>query len=196
MSYGASLTQSRPRVTEPYEATDLIDDISSSSASSSAATSTPDHTGANPARRSPPTISTSSWRTTLTTKRSFLRSAITSGRQTSIRGSTWSKFRRALISQTIQSAIPNVRAVAVFLSSAGVGKWQALEVRAFVSQCVERDLPVIPVLLPDRTDFPDKLLFLRELSYIRWDPTDSQKSTDFLVWGITGQKPPQRTRTS
>ncbi len=93
----------------------------------------------------------------------------------------------------IQSAIPNVRAVAVFLSGAGLGKWQALEVRAFVSQCVESGLPVIPVLLPDHDDFPDKLLFLRELSYMRWDIADSRKSTDLLAWGITGRKAPERS---
>jgi hypothetical protein len=88
----------------------------------------------------------------------------------------------------IQSAIPKVRAVAVFLSGSGIGRWQAVELRAFVSQCVERDLPVIPVLLPDQDSFPDKLLFLWELNYMRWDSTESRKSTDLLVWGITGRK--------
>ena len=55
---------------------------------------------------------------------------------------------------------------------------------------------MIPVLLPDQDSFPDKLLFRRELNYMCWDSTESRKSTDLLVWGITGRKTLGRSEAS
>jgi hypothetical protein len=43
-----------------------------------------------------------------------------------------------------------------------------LELRAFVSRCVEAGLPIIPVLLPNVTSTPKDLLFLRELNYVQF----------------------------
>jgi GTPase SAR1 family protein len=90
----------------------------------------------------------------------------------------------------IQRAIPNVRSAAICIGSGGLGKWQAIELRAFVSQCVERSLPVIPVLLPGVSDIPGDLAFLRELSWVRFSKTvNDQSALDDLVWGITGKHP-------
>lgn len=52
----------------------------------------------------------------------------------------------------IQAAIPTVKSAAVFLGPHGIGKWEVVELRTFISQCVERGMPVIPVLLPGVED--------------------------------------------
>jgi CHASE2 domain-containing sensor protein len=86
-------------------------------------------------------------------------------------------------------AILRVRSTAIFLGPGGLGRWQALELRAFVSQCVERKMPVIPVLLPGVEEIPQTLVFLRELNWVSFHrSTDEAEALDRLVWGITGQK--------
>ena len=53
-----------------------------------------------------------------------------------------------------QAAMTKVKSAAIFLGPHGVGRWQAVEIRAFISQCLERGIPVIPVLLPSVTEIP------------------------------------------
>ena len=53
----------------------------------------------------------------------------------------------------IQEAIPKVKSAAIFIGTKDIGKWQVLELRAFISECVERNIPVIPVLLPDVEEY-------------------------------------------
>ncbi|MDJ0692343.1 MAG: toll/interleukin-1 receptor domain-containing protein [Xenococcaceae cyanobacterium MO_188.B32] len=90
----------------------------------------------------------------------------------------------------IQKAIPQVKSAAIFIGSEGLGKWQIMELRSFISLCVEENISVIPVLLPNVSKFPDDLLFLRELSWLSFaSRTDELESLDRLVWGITGRKP-------
>ena len=55
----------------------------------------------------------------------------------------------------IQDATQRVRSFAIFLGSYGVGKWQQMELKSAISQCVRRNIPVIPVLLPGVEQIPD-----------------------------------------
>lgn len=65
--------------------------------------------------------------------------------------------------------------------------------RAFVSQCVERQIPVIPVLLPGADEIPQSFVFLRELNWVSFHRSpDEEEAVDRLVWGITGNKPAKR----
>ncbi len=90
----------------------------------------------------------------------------------------------------IQQAITQVKSAAIFIGPSGLGKWQALELRSFISQCVEADLPVIPVLLPGVNNIPEKLLFLKELNWVRFThKVDDAEALDNLEWGITGKHP-------
>lgn len=83
-----------------------------------------------------------------------------------------------------------MKAVAIFLGPNGLGRRQALEIRAFVSQCVERALPMIPVLLPSVKEVPGELVFLRELNYVRFESSIEELQTlRGLLWGITGNRP-------
>lgn len=94
----------------------------------------------------------------------------------------------------IQDAIPKVKSVAVILGPGGIGKWETVELRSFISQCVTRDLPVIPVLLPGVAEVPPKLLFLREFSWVRFtEKINENKALDDLQWGITGEHPQRKT---
>jgi hypothetical protein len=90
----------------------------------------------------------------------------------------------------LQSVIPRVKSAAIFIGRHGLGRWQALELRAFISQCVDRKIPVIPVLLPQTEEIPEELLFLRELNHVRFkDTTQDNAAIARLTWGITGKKP-------
>ncbi len=90
----------------------------------------------------------------------------------------------------IQDIIPKVKSAAIFVGPHGIGKWQEVELRSFISQCVEGEIPVIPVLLPGVSEVPPKLAFLKQLSWVRFDGRiDDVKPLDDLVWGITGKNP-------
>jgi hypothetical protein len=67
----------------------------------------------------------------------------------------------------------------------GFGNWQSLEARRCISECIERGIAVIPVLLPGVTEVPKSLSFLREFSYITFKSSVSDpESVDRLVAGI------------
>jgi hypothetical protein len=90
----------------------------------------------------------------------------------------------------LQSVIPRVKSAAIIIGKHGIGRWQSLELRAFISQCVGRKIPVIPVLLPHTEGIPKELLFLRELNHVSFkNSIQDSAAIDKLVWGITGKKP-------
>lgn len=91
----------------------------------------------------------------------------------------------------IQEVIPKVRCAAICISVDGFGKWQILEMRAFIQQCVEAGVPVIPVLLPGAKDIPASATFLRQLRLVHFrgkSIEEDRAGLDDLVWGITGKK--------
>lgn len=65
----------------------------------------------------------------------------------------------------IQQAIPYVKSAAIIIGLQGLGKWQDLELKAFISQSVSRNIPVIPVLLPGVRSLPQHLELLK---LFRW----------------------------
>ena len=90
----------------------------------------------------------------------------------------------------IQEAIPNVKSAAIIIGPNNLGRWQALELRTFIGQCVDKSIPVIPVLLPGVETVPDNLLFLRELSWVKFERSiNEEEALDGLEWGITGTNP-------
>ena len=98
----------------------------------------------------------------------------------------------------IQGAIASVRSAAVILGPFGVGKWELVELRTVMSACVEKDIPVIPVLLPGVSGVPEELSFLRELSYVKFENTLSEEpALAQLQWGILADRPvPHHLRTA
>ncbi|MBH8573031.1 toll/interleukin-1 receptor domain-containing protein [Nostocaceae cyanobacterium CENA369] len=97
--------------------------------------------------------------------------------------------------EEIQKAISSVKSAAIFIGLQGIGKWQNWELKAFISQCVEKKIPVIPVLLPGVNNLPEDLIFLKELSWVIFsNGIDDENALDLLEWGITEKKPKNREK--
>lgn len=95
----------------------------------------------------------------------------------------------------IQQAIGQIKTAAICFGRSGLGRWQTLELKAFITQCVERDIPVIPVLLPGVNEIPEDLLFLREFHAVTFNESiEDERAFFFLEWGVTGQKPTEKTK--
>lgn len=88
--------------------------------------------------------------------------------------------------------ISKVKAMAVFIGKHAVEDWQALQVQAFLDQFVERKtdkVKIIPVFLPDAPEKPEMSVFLKLFKGVDF----RQKVPDpfaYLLWGITGKRPP------
>ncbi len=66
----------------------------------------------------------------------------------------------------IERQIGQISAAAVFVGESGFGPWQNMEMRAFLSEFVQRGIPVIPVILADSTSVPELPIFLRSMTWI------------------------------
>jgi WD40 repeat protein len=92
------------------------------------------------------------------------------------------------VQDVLQDAIGRSASAVICLGPQGLGKWQAVELRTFVSECIDRDIPVIPTLIPG-AEFPKDALFLKELEYVRFHKKlDEPKPLKRLIWGITGRQ--------
>ena len=95
-----------------------------------------------------------------------------------------------LFQTSITFAINDVKTVAVIIGESGVGNFQSLEIKTFISKAVDAGIPIIPILLPGIQSINDEtLLFLREFQWISFSSLDDQMAYDLLEWGITGKKP-------
>jgi len=85
----------------------------------------------------------------------------------------------------IQSAIRRVKTAAIVIGKSGFGRWQKVELRAFLTRCVEDGIPLIPILLPEVETIPSDFLFLKELNYVRFNKKiDEQDALSKIIWGI------------
>jgi hypothetical protein len=88
----------------------------------------------------------------------------------------------------LENQIETIRAAAVFVGKNGMGPWQNMEMRAFITEFVERSCPVIPVILPSATETPKLPILLKNLHCVDYRKTDSDP-LEQLIWGISGEKP-------
>jgi hypothetical protein len=72
--------------------------------------------------------------------------------------------------------------------AAGIGPWEDMEMRGFLSQFAYRGCAVIPVLLKKAPSQPPLPLFLKQFHFVDFR---NSKPDPFalLIWGITGRKP-------
>jgi CHASE2 domain-containing sensor protein len=89
----------------------------------------------------------------------------------------------------LEEVIQTVRSAAVMLGPSGLGPWEIEEMRACLSEGVDRDLPIIPVLLPGAPAEPRLPLFLRRYTWVDLRSGLTEAGLDRLEWGITGVKP-------
>lgn len=88
----------------------------------------------------------------------------------------------------LEEAMKTTLAAAICEGGHGEGSWQKPEIRACLSQMVERALPVIPVLLPGAPEKPDLNLFLRNNTWVDLRKGLAEEGLERLYWGITGKK--------
>ena len=94
-----------------------------------------------------------------------------------------------IIQEEIQKIIPRIKSAAIFIGKHGLGRWQKVELRSFYTQCVEKDITVIPVLLPDVSEFPSELIFLKEHRWVSFvNESDNKQEFEKLKSAIRQQK--------
>ena len=94
-------------------------------------------------------------------------------------GQAW----QALLERQIQS----IGSAAVCIGPAGISPWHQQEMRGFISEFVDRHVPVIPVLLPGAPAKPELPLFLKQFTWVDFRRADPDPYRQ-LVWGITGRR--------
>ena len=86
----------------------------------------------------------------------------------------------------IQKVIQTIDSAIIFIGNHGLGQWQVLELRAFITRLVNSQIPVIPVLLPGVEKIPDDLIFLKELNWVQFASNlEDPNIINRLVWGVT-----------
>lgn len=90
--------------------------------------------------------------------------------------------------ELLERQIQRIGSAAVCLGPAGISPWHQQEMRGFISEFVDRRVPVIPVLLPGAPAQPELPLFLRQFTWVDFRRDDPDPFTQ-LVWGITGRRP-------
>jgi hypothetical protein len=65
----------------------------------------------------------------------------------------------------LERQVGHIRAAAVFVGPGGFGPWQNHEMRAFLSEFIDRQCPVIPVLLPGAAAL-ELPVFLRRMTWV------------------------------
>ncbi len=88
----------------------------------------------------------------------------------------------------LERVIEIAASAAVFVGEAALRPWKLMIYRALLEQFVERDCPVIPVLLEHAPRKPELPLFLRQFTWVKFRSPEPDP-LDALIWGITGKKP-------
>ena len=91
--------------------------------------------------------------------------------------------------------IESIGSAAVFVGETGFGPWQNQEIQALLSQFVNRECPVIPVVLPSAKTTPRLPWTLANLHWVDFRDTNLDPLKQ-LIWGITGKKPSEQSGAS
>jgi len=88
----------------------------------------------------------------------------------------------------LEEQIETIRTAAIFVGPDGFGPWQKTELRAFISEFVDRGCPVIPLILAGCEKPPKLPIFLKAFTWVDFRKQEPDPF-ECLVWGITGKKP-------
>lgn len=88
--------------------------------------------------------------------------------------------------EALEHIVETVPAALVVVGDDGLGPWEIPEMRGCLSQFVEREMPVIPVILPGVKELPNLPLFLKQFTWVDLRDGLTAENLDRLHWGITG----------
>jgi len=88
----------------------------------------------------------------------------------------------------LEVIIKIAKTAAVIVGPSGLGPWEIPEMRACLTQFVERELPVIPILLPGTPAKPRLPLFLRAFTWVDLTSGITAAGIDRIIWGVTGSR--------
>ncbi len=98
------------------------------------------------------------------------------------------ELRPGLPSQRqLEQQIEQIKAAAVFVGKEGIGPWQQQEMEAFLRQFVNRECPVIPVILSDTPSEPELPIFLKGFTWVDFRKQEL-RPIEQLIFGITGKR--------
>lgn len=89
----------------------------------------------------------------------------------------------------LEETIATVASAAIMIGPDGMGSWEEPEMRACLDQSVNRDMPLLPVLLPGTPTKPKLSLFLSGFTWVDLRGGITREGLDRLEWGITGIRP-------
>jgi len=87
----------------------------------------------------------------------------------------------------LERNIASIKSALVFVGKNDFGPWQDMEIRAFLSEFVNRGCPVIPVILENCTIVPELPLFLKQMMWVDMRKTEPNPILQ-MQWGITGKR--------
>lgn len=90
----------------------------------------------------------------------------------------------------LEEIIPQIKAVAVFIGSSGVGPWANIEMREFLVEFANRQLRMGLVILPGCTqELIDSVpRFIKSFHWVDFRQQEPDPMEQ-LIWGISGKKP-------
>ena len=91
--------------------------------------------------------------------------------------------------EALEVIIGTAGASAVLVGKDGLGPWQDKEMKGCLFEFVERNLSVIPVLLPGAPEKPMLPIFLKGFTWVDLRGGLTEEGIDRLQWGITGKRP-------
>lgn len=91
--------------------------------------------------------------------------------------------------KSLEDVIDKANSMLIVVGASGIGPWQNEEMEACIRQFVERQMPVIPVLLANAKEKPKLPLFLRGLTWVDFRTGSENECLTRIEWGITGRKP-------
>ncbi len=90
--------------------------------------------------------------------------------------------------ESVEDEIKKIKSAAVFVGGHGLGHSQEREIRALISQFIDRKCPVIPIFLasaPEEFEFPPLLKDLKGVDFRH----PKSNLIDQLIFGINGTRP-------
>ncbi|MFH1738774.1 MAG: toll/interleukin-1 receptor domain-containing protein [bacterium] len=93
--------------------------------------------------------------------------------------------------EELEKVISKIRTVAVLVGPSGVGPWEKMEIRAFLMEFVERKIKIGLVWLPGCPEDIQIPLFMKVFGWVDFRK-DEPDPLGQLIWGITGERPPEK----